>query len=84
MGSLEEERAMLAVRKFPVALYVERSMQKWVVRDPDANFWIVPAGQGAWDHREPFQPTEDADLEPAPGHYKYLLQLAFRAHLTIS
>ena len=68
---------MLAVRKCAVALYVERSTQKWIVRDPDANFWIVPSVEDAWDHREPFQPTEDTDLEPVPGHYKYLLELPF-------
>ena len=68
---------MLVVRKCTVALYVERSTQKWIVRDPDGNLWIVPSTEDAWDHREPFQPTEDTDLEPVPGHYKYLLQLPF-------
>ena len=68
---------MLAVRKHAVALYVDRSTQQWIVRDPEGNFWIVPSVDDAWEHREPFEPTEDTDLEPVPGHYKYLLRLPF-------
>ena len=68
---------MLTVRKRAVALYVDRSTQQWIVRDPEGNFWIVPSVDDAWEHREPFEPTEDTDLEPIPGHYKYLLQLPF-------
>ena len=68
---------MLAVGKHLVALYVDRSTQQWIVRDPEGNFWIVPSVEDAWDHRQPFYPLEDSDLEPIPGHYKYLLQLPF-------
>ena len=49
------------------------STQQWIVRDPEGNFWIVPSADDAWEHREPFQPTEETELEPVPGHYKYLL-----------
>jgi hypothetical protein len=47
------------------------------VLDPEGNFWIVPSGDGSRDHRQPFHPTEETDLEPVPGHYKYLLGLPF-------
>ena len=68
---------MLAVRNRTVSLYVDKSGQQWVVRDPDGNFWIVPCVENPWDHRQPYQPAEDADLEPIPGHYKYMLGLPF-------
>jgi len=68
---------MLAVRKQVVGIYVDRSTGQWIVRDPDGNLWIVPSAEDAWEHREPYQPTEDTDLVPIPGHYKYLLQLPF-------
>ena len=29
-----------------------------------------------WDQRQPFYPTEETELEPVPGHYKYMLGLA--------
>jgi len=58
-----------------LALYVDRSNQQWIVRDHEGNFCIVPAGQHAWDQRQPFYPTEDTELEPIPGHYKYTLGL---------
>ena len=68
---------MLAVRKHLTALFVDRTTQQWIVRDPEGSLWILPSGDDAWDNRQPFQPTEDTELEPIPGHYKYLLQLPF-------
>jgi hypothetical protein len=68
---------MIAMRQQVVALYVDRSTQQWIVRDPEGNFWIVPPVEHAWDQREPFNPTELTNLEPIPGHYKYLLHLPF-------
>lgn len=60
------------------AIYVDRSCpEHWIVRDPDGNFWIVPSTENAWDSRRPFDPTEETDLEPIPGHYKYALGLPF-------
>jgi hypothetical protein len=67
---------MLA-EKCVLAIYVDRSTRRWIVRDPDGNFWSVPGGEEAWDQREPFQIEDDTELEPIPGHYKYLLQLPF-------
>jgi hypothetical protein len=68
---------MTTVQKHVVAIFVDKSSRQWVVRDAEGNFWIVPAVDNAWDHRRPFYPTEETDLEPIPGHYKYLLDLPF-------
>jgi hypothetical protein len=72
-----EERNMLTSGKRVLALYVDRASQQWVVLDPEGNFWIVPSGESPWEHRQPFHPTEETDLEPVPGHYKYMLGLPF-------
>ena len=66
---------MLIVRKQVMELYVDRVSQRWVVRDTDGNFWLVPPVENAWEHREPFQPAEDVELKPVPGHYKVMLGL---------
>ena len=69
---------MPTLSKHVVALYVDKSRQQWIVRDPDGNFWIVPSVENPWDHREPFDPSaEEIDLEPVTGHYKYMLDLPF-------
>ena len=68
---------MLAVTKCVVAIYVDRATGQWIVRDPDGNFWVVPSGANAWDQRQPFEPTDDSQLQPIPGHYRYLLELPF-------
>jgi hypothetical protein len=60
-----------------VALFVEKSSQHWVVRDPEGNFWTVPPVENGWDHRQPFYPTEESALDPVPRHYIYLLGLPF-------
>ena len=54
---------MIATRKSATALFVDRSCQQWVVRDAEGNFWIVPPGDNAWDGRQPFQVTEETELE---------------------
>jgi hypothetical protein len=68
---------MIVVRKQTVALYVDRVSKQWVVRDPEGSFWLVPPTDDAWRQRQPFQPSEEAQLEPVPGHYKDLLGLPF-------
>ena len=68
---------MNAVRKQRLTIYVDRSSQQWVVLDPEGNFWILPSGDNPWDQRQPFSPTEATELEPVPGHYKYVLALPF-------
>jgi len=69
---------MITVQERKVALYIDRSCtDHWIVRDPDGNFWIVPPTDDAWERREPFQPTEETELEPIPGHYIAALGLPF-------
>lgn len=69
---------MTTARKHVVALFVEKSYQQWVVRDPEGNYWLVPSGEeDPWSRRQPFDPTAETDLEPVPGHYKYMLGLPF-------
>jgi hypothetical protein len=69
---------MVTVQERKAALYVDRSCtDHWVVRDPDGNFWIVPPTEDGWERREPFQPTEETELEPIPKHYISLLGLPF-------
>lgn len=66
---------MLTVRTPVMALYVDRASGQWIVRDAEGNFWIVPSVDNAWENRQPFYPTEETELEPVPGHYKYMLGL---------
>lgn len=67
---------MVSERKRALALYADRSNQRWIVQDGDGIFWVVPATEAnAWDRREPFHLTDETDLEPVPGHYKAMLGL---------
>ena len=68
---------MLAERKRTMAIYVDRSNGQWVVRDPDGHFWVLPPTDNPWDDRRPLATAEDAELEPVPGHYRYMLGLPF-------
>ena len=68
---------MVEERKQGVAIFVDRSCQQWVVRDPEGNFWVIPPGENPWDRRQPFDSSEGTDLEPVPRHYKYMLELPF-------
>ena len=73
-----KEVVMDTATKSLVSLFVDRaSPEGWVVRDPEGNFWLVPPVDSPWENRRPFFPTEEMDLEPVPGHYKYLLELPF-------
>jgi len=67
---------MHTLRKNVVSLYVDRASQQWIVLDGDSNFWLVPGGrEDPRDQRQPFYPSEETELEPVPGHYKYMLGL---------
>ena len=33
--------------------------------------------ENPWEHRQPFQPVDEGDLERVPGHYKRMLGLPF-------
>ena len=59
-------------------MFVDRACtEHWIVRDPEGKFWIVPSVEDAWAQRQPFYPDDDTDLEPVPGHYRYMLGLPF-------
>jgi hypothetical protein len=67
---------MVARRPRVVKIFVDKSCpDRWVVRDTDGNFWIVPPSANPWDDREPYSPANENDLEPVPGHYSYVLGL---------
>jgi hypothetical protein len=66
---------MLAPKKRVVALYVDKTTQRWIVRDFEGNFWSLPPTDNPWDEREPFSPAEETELEPVPGHYRHMLGL---------
>jgi hypothetical protein len=63
---------MLTVRKQVVGISVDRSTGRRVVCDGDGDFWVLPPTDSPWDDRQPFSPAGETDLEPVPGHYKYL------------
>jgi hypothetical protein len=71
-----EEEEMLAMEKRRVAIFVDKACpQEWIVRDQEGNFWRVPSVENPWESRQPFHPSEHTQLEPVPGHYKYMLGL---------
>jgi hypothetical protein len=67
---------VISFKKAAVALYVDKSGRQWIVRDPDGKFWALPPGDAPWENRQPFDAAEDAELEPMPGHYKYMLGIS--------
>ena len=68
---------MTGGRRLTFALYVDRSTQQWIVQDPEGQFWSLPGdAEDAWSYRQPFVPTGETELEPVPGHYKYMLGLS--------
>jgi len=36
---------------------------------------LLPFTDNPWDDHQPFSPAEETELEPVPGHYKYILGL---------
>jgi hypothetical protein len=66
---------MITVRKQVVAIFVDRLNQQWIVRDDEGGYWSLPPTENPWDDRRPFSPGEETELEPVPGHYKYMLGL---------
>jgi hypothetical protein len=71
------ERAMRESRKELVAVFADRATQQWIVRDPAGQFWLLPSVNNPWDHRQPFQPSEETELLPVPRHYKDAIGLPF-------
>jgi hypothetical protein len=68
---------MTALCKQSAGLFIDRSCQQWVVRDPQGDFWILPAGEHPWEQRRPYHPTAETELEPVPGHYKDMLEVPY-------
>lgn len=68
---------MVTVPNEKVLIFADRSSNQRIVRDRDGIYWIVPLIKDPWEHRQPFEFTQDAELEPVPGHYKYLLELPY-------
>jgi len=69
---------MISAPNRMAAIYVDLACtDHWVVGAPEGNFWIVPSVENAWDSRRPFSPTEETELEPIPGHYRFMLGLPF-------
>ncbi len=66
---------MLVASTRVVALYVDKASQQWIVRDSEGNLWSLPSSDNPWDERQPFILAETTELEPVPGHYRYLLGL---------
>ena len=65
---------MIEGRRLTFALYVDRSSKRWVVQDPQGHYWLMPENENnPWDQRQPYCLTEEAELEPIPAHYKYML-----------
>jgi hypothetical protein len=58
-----------------VAIYVDKAGQRWIVRDVEGQYWSLPPGDNPWEERQPFTPAEETQLEPVPGHYRYMLGL---------
>ena len=58
-----------------LAIFVDRSANRWIVRDAEGAFWLLPPVEEPWQNREPYQPADDVCLESVPGHYRYLLGL---------
>lgn len=65
------------MQKRTLELYVDRVTKQWIVLDPQGNFWSMPCVDDPWRHRTPFSPSDETDLDPVPGHYKYMLGLPF-------
>jgi hypothetical protein len=74
-GQAPEEQTVRGEKIRVIALFAERSSGQWVVRDAQGALWILPQVDNPWDHRQPFELTEGAELESVPGHYRYVLGL---------
>jgi hypothetical protein len=66
---------MLPASNRIVAIYVTKATHQWIVRDAEGNLWSLPSTENPWDERQPFELAEEMELEPVPGHYKYVLGL---------
>ena len=68
---------MTALGKQVVALFVDRRASSGSCGIPKATSGFFLPSKNPWEHRQPFYPTDETDLEPVPGHYKDMLGLPF-------
>lgn len=67
---------MLTLRSCVRNLYVDHASQQWIVLDTEGKLWVVPGEElDPWERRQPFNPTQETELELVPGHYKHMLGL---------
>jgi hypothetical protein len=71
---------MEVFRRTEVRIYVDRKSEQWIVLDPEGNFWSLPSSEKPWDDRQPFTPAEETELDPVPGHYKFILGIPGQHH----
>jgi hypothetical protein len=64
---------VLTVQKPTVTLFVDKRSKQWIVRDLEEKLWIIPSVDKAWEHRQPFELTEETQLELVPAHYMVML-----------
>jgi hypothetical protein len=74
---MSDESLITTELRRKAAIFVDRYSQQWIVQDPEGLFWLVPAVEDPWRHRQPFEFTEETQLESIPAHYKHLLGLPF-------
>ena len=51
--ALPEGMEMVAMQTRVIGIFVDKACpERWIVRDSDGNFWIVPPIEDAWANRE--------------------------------
>ena len=67
---------MITTESSVVGLYVAKTCpEHWIAWTTRADSGWSRLAENPWERRQPFQWTEDTELEPIPGHYKYVLGL---------
>jgi len=68
-----EALGVTTLRKQVISIFVDRTSRQWIVLDHEGSFWVVPPNEEGWNQRQPFTLTDESELEPVPGHYRYML-----------
>jgi hypothetical protein len=66
-----------AAQKQLAGLFGAKSSAQRAVRAREGNLWTLRYAELPWEHRQPFHPTAETELEPISGHYKGILRLPF-------
>ena len=64
---------MSVITKQRISLFVDKESSQWIVLDQEGKYWILPSVENPWQQRQPFEPTNNTELAPIPGHYKTML-----------